>query len=556
MEDTKVGTPRGEDLEAVAVSPMEVENPTTSGPKKAKCIDLPDQNSRSLSMFLLVGLLLTLTCCVIWMWYFKNEAVFPNYTVTSPMIDELVTFTAIVCTIVILSGFYGVLSIDRGWLLVTIIGQVCIINTIHFGLRTTDKNSDAQIKRIDAFLLVACIFTAWAAWRTSEKIQEEQFEKQLSLRKGDFLLSLGLDLPDMTNVGMELWLIGFSLCLVLFGLVFIILGALNGTDSANAYPLIWHMITCGVFQMLAGIAYLVFWKLGYSRTRITLTITMMLSMFAMIMICTMTGWLCFSRAFFKYECDGFNAIIAASPYAKGSIIDDCDGKTKLRTAQVVFQYLSGILTATHVWLAWRLSEGVQTNALYDDAGKDATSISVFSEPFKLLGVQVNKPHALYVKSLLISCFFVFAAAWGFMGTWFVLNRADTSTFSEDEATTFGTLSTNILDNYINVCINIAAVVCALFGVYDNDRGVLLMATLLFFTACGYNYHDFMAEYANWSRPSWFLGGNYLPQNMIKDIGRISSYSRVITLISSWFGAFNTYVIAEIIQEKRIIRESL
>merc|ERR1719204_2253209 len=107
------------------------------------------------------------------MWYFKNEAVFPGYNVTTPMVTELITFTGIVCTIVILAGLYGVKSVDRGWLLVTIIGQISLINTIHFGLLTSDRNSDAQIRLIDAFLLVSCIFTAWAAWRTSEKIQEE-----------------------------------------------------------------------------------------------------------------------------------------------------------------------------------------------------------------------------------------------------------------------------------------------------------------------------------------------------------------------------------------------
>jgi len=507
---------------------------------------LPDQDSRCFGMFLFLGLVLTCICCLVWMWYFKVKCKFPDYSVTSPMIDELVTFTAIVSGVVILAGLYGVKSFDRGWLLVTVIGQISLTNTIHFGISSSDPNSDAQIKRIDACLLVACTFTAWAAWRTSKKIKEEQFLKERTLGKKYFSLCLGLDLPDMTFAGMELWLIATSILLLVFGTVFVILGSLTEINGPNSYQIIWHMYTCGAAQIVAGASHIVFASLGYARTRITLTITMMTAMFGMIVICTMTGLLCFARAFFVYDCDGFNITMSAFPDLQ---INDCNARANLTSAQVIFQYFSLLLTAGHVWLSWRLSERVQTQALYNEQNEIPTPVSVFSKQYTLLGIKVNRPYDLYVWNLMICCLFTFAAAGGLLVTWFVINRADTSDMTAGEATNYNQLSPYILDNYVNVILNISAVVMAMFGKYDNDRGVLLITTLLFLTTLGINYHNFLGEYSRWYESTWFYGGNELPQTWIKDMGRISSYSRLITIISAWFGAFNTYAISEILQEK-------
>lgn len=529
------------------IIPMEVDEGKTKASSPPKWLDLRDQSSRSLSMFLLIGLVLTFICWVVWIWYFKNKAVFTGWTVTNPMTTELVTFPGIVCSFVILGGLYGVKSIDRGWLLVTIIGQIALINTLHFGMVTTDPDSAAQLKRIDAVLLSACIFTAWAAWRTSEKIQEEQLKKQRILTKDEFLLNFGLDLPDLTITGMEQWLIGTSICFLVFGIIFIILGALSETNNPLSVSVTWHMITCGSVQIVAGSAYLVFLKTGVARARISLTITMMLAMLGMIMVCTMASWLCFQRAFFAYECEGLNAIIASNPSLFGSPIDDCYATARLSFAQVLFQYFSLVLCALHVWLSWRLSERVQMKALHDQFKEKLTNVSVFSKGYMILGIQVNKPYTVYMQNLLFSCFFIFAAGWGFLGTWFILDRIDTTTLTVDETTVYSSLSGLILDNYINVIVNFLAVITAMFGVYDNDRGFLLISTLLFFTATGYNYHNFLVEYSNWD------GGFELPENWIKDLGRVSSFCRVITLISAWFGAFNTYVIAEIYQERDLMR---
>jgi len=532
----------------VEVNPMEIDDRKSDAPPKAKCFDLPDQNSKSLSMFLLVGLCLTLMGCAVWMWYFKDNGVIPELGVTTQMVNERVIFVAVVSTIVTLAGLYGVKSLDRGWLIVTIIGQISLINTITYGVFTEDSNSDAQLRGIVAFVHVSSILTSWVAWRLSEKIQEEQLNKLLILGKGSFMA--GFDLPDMTNVGMELWLIGTSIGLSIFGLIFIIMGALSDPDIMWAYYYIFHYITLGLVNITAGATFLVFFKLGYGRTRIILTITMMLAMFAMIMISATTGWLSMNRSFFAYECEELNDEIELYPDYFGPAIDDCQGKAKLTYVQISLQYLSGILAALHIWLAWRLSERVQTQALHDSAEETPTSVSTFLKPYKLLGIQVTNPYNYYVQSLLLACFFTVAATGGFFCTWFIVSRVDKSNFTADEEINYQALSDNILDNYINVIVNIVAVCFTLFGVYDNDRGILLMATMLFFIATGWNYDVFMVEYTTVAKPDWYYGGEKLPETWIKDVGRISSGSRLITMISSWFGAFNTYIIAEIFQEKQ------
>jgi len=515
-----------------------------------KWMGLSNLNSKTLSIFLLFGITCTFTCCVVWMWYFNNVAYFPGFSFTPTMKTELVTFVAIVTTIVTLAALYGVKSVDRGWLLVTIIGQVALINTLNFGLLSRDSASDEQIKMIDAFLLVSCTFTAWAAWSTSEKIQEEQLRKQRTLSKDGFGLNFGFDLPDMTFAGMEQWLIGTAICLICFGIIFVILGAVNKTTGPNAYATIYHMITCGMIQIVAGSAHLVFLKLGYGRARFTLTITFMFAIMAMIMICAMNGWVCFARAFFEYECDGFNAMIASNPFLSGSPIEECNERANLATAQVVYHYFAVVCCALHVWLAWRLSERVQTQALHDIFKEKPTNVSVFLKPYTLLGIKVNKPFRVYVNNLICACFFTFAAGWGFLATWYMITRVDTTILSADELVNHAKVSERTMDNYINVIVNFLAVLAAMIGLYANDQGFLLMSTLLFFTAAGYNYHNFVGEWDTLANPNWLDGGDELPENWIKDLSRVSTFFRGMTIFSGWFGAFNTFVIAEIYQERR------
>jgi len=527
-------------------------------PKQCTCCDLPDQSVKSLSRFLFVSLLASTTSSVFWMYTWINIDL--NQYITTNEQSGMLVFVGFVTGVCLCAGVYGVWSLDRGWLMLSVIFQSSLVTTcgIYIGTllrQTTLGASEAdgqELTKFSALVLGCGITTAWLAFRTQEKIQEDKEEKKY--------VPGGFDLPDMNIGKFKLMIAITSTLLVLMGAELMIVGSLIEQPNGMARKMSRiHLTSWGCLSTVTGLLFLSFHLRGKGNNRAILTISATLGFLLMSLLTGVAGWMHFFRMWYKESCATWNNTMTDLEFDDKKI-KSCTMELLLGDAQVVVSYIAWVTVTIHIWGCWRLAEKIQTEEIDNDQ-KPSTLLQVLKRK------NIDKLGWLLT---LVTVGTVMSGTALFI-TWLTFQGIDCNTRTmvdkyqltyeapmnctnyiddNDEAAVFGfsRLEMFIEFNYIPAILCIVTAGCAFYGVYDKDRGFLIFCFLLFVVIFGCTYPMMMYEELEILDGNWLY--DRLPEGWPRKIVEVSAHSKVLLSFVSFFGIIFAFLLTEAVQDLR------
>jgi len=528
-----------------------------------KCCHLPHQTTYSLSRFLFVSLFLCSVFSVLWMITFQNIEL--NQYITQKEKTGMLIFVVIVTGFSTFSSLYGVFSLDRGWLMLSVIFQSALCTTcgIYVGtllqIRTLGASSEDgwELTKYSGLVLLFGVLTSWFAFRAQEKMQEEHEVSKY--------VPGGFDLPDMTIPKFKLLIAVTSTMSVIIGVQLIVVGYLIEQPNGMARKMFrFHLMFWGSLFSFSGLLFLFFHLRGKGSNRAVLSLSTTLGFTLMTILHTVSGWMHFFREWYWVSCARWNNTMEELGIDEKKI-SNCTQELILGDAEVAVSYIAWIVICVHIWGCWRLSEKIQTEEMEE-----------ITCPSSLLKVLNNKK--VYDLRLFVNIlsYLIVALGAGLFMSWFMFQSdCHTETIEDDYLITYDAPvncsewvdesnedSINaysqmemIFDyNYIPFILCLATGGCAFYGVVDEDRGWLIMAFLLFVELFGSSYPMMMIEQFEILNGNWLY--SEIPSGKLRNLALISAYGKAAICFLSVLGIISTFMLSEAVQDMKEIRTTM